>query len=114
MVNITDETTAPESREVANKDFGTRLVHKFPFKVMVWVEITLRSYRHRHFTPKNFFLHQNVLPIVKRDGNRSIAPDFTFQQDDAKPHTSGTTIETIKSMGFPLIRPDIWPSKSPD
>ena len=43
-----------------------------------------------------------------------IGPDFTFQQDGAKPHTSGTTIETIESMGFSLIGPDIWPPNSPD
>ena len=43
---------------------------------------------------------KNVLPIVKRDGNRLIGPDFTFQPDGTKPNTSGTTIETIESMGF--------------
>ena len=43
------------------------------------------------------FYIKNVLPIVKRDGNRLIGPDFTFQQDGAKPHTSGTTMEAIES-----------------
>ena len=52
------------------------------------------------------FYIKNVLPIIKRNGNRLIGPDFTFQKDvRAKPHTSGTTIEKFESMGFSLIRP---------
>ena len=60
------------------------------------------------------FYIENVLTIVKRYGNRLIGPDFTFQQYGAKPHTSKATIEAIKSMGFSLIWPDIWPPNSPD
>ena len=53
------------------------------------------------------FYIENALAIVKRDGNRLIRSDFTSQQDGAKPHTSGTTIELIQSMGFPLIGPEV-------
>ena len=42
----------------------------------------------------------NVLPIVNRDGNRLIGPNFTFQEDGAKPHTSIVTIRPIKAWGF--------------
>jgi len=44
------------------------------------------------------FYIENVLTIVKRDGSRLIGPDFTFQQDGAKPHTSKSTTEAIKSL----------------
>ena len=60
------------------------------------------------------FYIKNVLPLVKQDGNRLIGPDFAFQQDGAKPNTSKATIKAIKSMGFSLIMPDIWPSNLPD
>jgi len=43
-----------------------------------------------------------------------IGPDFSFQQDGAKPNRCGTTIETIESMGFSLIGSDIWSPNSPD
>ena len=42
----------------------------------------------------------NVLPIVNRDGNRLIGPNFTFQEDGAKPHTSIVTIRPLKAWGF--------------
>ena len=77
-----------------------------------------RSCRHRQYAPNTSFdapfYIKNVLPIVKREGNRLIGPDFTFQRDSSKPHTSETTIDTIESMRFSLIGPDIWPPNSPD
>ena len=53
------------------------------------------------------FFIKNVLRIVKRDANRLIGPDFTFQKDGEKQHT-------IESLGFSLIGADIWPPNSPD
>ena len=117
--NSQNDCVYAESREAANKDFGTRPVHKFPFKVMVWAGITFQGVTDIVILPQKTsfdaaFYIKNVLPIVKRDGNRLIGPHFTFQQEGAKPHTSGTTIETIESMGFSLIWPDIWPPNSSD
>ena len=117
--NRQNDCVYAESREAANEDFGTRPVHKFPFKVMVWAGITFNGVTDIVILPQKMsfdadFYIENVLPIVKKDGNRLIGLDFTFQQDGAKPHTSGTTIETIESMGFSLIGPDIWPPNSPD
>ena len=51
---------------------------------------------------------------AKRDGNRLIGQNLSFQQDGARSHTSKVTIEAIKSMGFSLIGSDIWPLNSPD
>ena len=44
--------------EHQNKDFGTRPVYKFQFKVMVWVEWNhfSSSYLHRHFALKKHHL----------------------------------------------------------
>ena len=86
---------------------------------MVWVGITFqRATGIVILTQKNSFdaafYIKNVLRIVKRDANRLIGPDFTFQKDGEKQHTSGTTIETIESLGFSLIGADIWPPNSPD
>ena len=40
--NRQNDCVSAESREAANKDSGARHVHKFPFKVMVWTEITFQ------------------------------------------------------------------------
>ena len=86
---------------------------------MVWAGITFNEVTDVVILPQKTsfdadFYIENVLPIVKRDGNRLIGPDFTFQQDLAKHRTSKVTTEAIKSMGFSLIGPDIWPPNSPD
>ena len=99
-----------ESREAANEDFGTRPVHQFPFKVMVWAGITFNGVADivillQKMTSDADFYIENVLTVVKRDGNRLIGTNFTFQQDGAKPHTSKATTEAINSMGFSLIGP---------
>ena len=41
--NRQNDCVYAESREAANEDFGTRPVHKFPFKVMVWAGITFNG-----------------------------------------------------------------------
>ena len=102
--NWQNDCVYAESRKAANNDFGTRPVHKFAFKVMVWTRINFQRITDIAILPQKTsfdaaFYIKNEPPI---DGNRLIGTDFTFQQDGAKPHTSGTTIETIESMGFPL------------
>jgi len=108
--NRQNDCVYAELRETANEDFGTRPVHKFPFKAMIWAGITFNGVTDIVILPQKMsfdavFYIENVLPIVKRDGNRLIVPDFTFQQDGAKPHTSKATTEAINSMGFSLIGP---------
>jgi len=117
--NRQNDCVYAESREAANEDFSTRPVNKFPFKVMLWAGITFNGVTNIVILPQKMpfdadFYIEKVFPIVNRDGNRLIGPNFTFQQDGAKPHTSKATIEAIKSMGFSLIGPDNWPPNSPD
>jgi len=54
------------------------------------------------------------LPLVKRDGIRLIGENFIFQQDGAKPHKSGQTMDAFKKLGLSVIEPLKWPSNSPD
>ena len=117
--NRQNDCVYAESREAANENYGTRPVHKFPFKVMVWAGITFNGVTEIVILPQKTtfnaeFYIENVLPIVKRDGNKLIGPNFTFQQDGARPHTSKATMEAIKSMGLSVIMPDIWPPNSSD
>ena len=108
--NRQNDCVYAESRETANKDFGTRPAHKFPFKVMVWVGIIFQGvtdiviFLQKAAFDAAFYI-KNVQPIVKRDRNRLIGHDFTCRQEGAKPHTSETTIETIQSIGFRLSSP---------
>ena len=39
-----------------------------------------------------------MLPIIKRDGIKLIGENFIFQQDGAKSHTSGQSIEAIEKI----------------
>ena len=56
---------------------------KFPFKVMVWTGITFKGVTDIDILTQKTsfdvaFCIKIELPIVKRDGNRLIGPDFTF------------------------------------
>ena len=69
-----------ELREAENKDFGTRLVHKFPYKIMVWTGITFQGVTDVVILPQKMsfdmdFYIENVLPIVKRDEKRFFGPE---------------------------------------
>ena len=89
--------------------YGTRPVYKFPF--IVWTGITFKGVIDIVIlTQKTLFdaafyikcrISDKCIPIVNRDGNRWIGPDFTFQQGGTLPHT----IETFESMGFRLSGP---------
>jgi hypothetical protein len=37
---------------------------------------------------------------------------YTFQQDNAKPHTSRATLEALNELDIPLL--EVWPPRSPD
>ena len=67
---------------------------------MVWAGITFNGVSDIVILPQKMsfdadFYIENVLPIVKKDGNRLIGPDFTFQRDGAKLHISKATTEAI-------------------
>jgi len=107
------------SRQAATEDMGTRPEHKFPFKVMVWIGVTFSGLTQLVILPQKTtfdsdFYVEKVLPIVKRDGIQLIGENFIFQQDGAKPHTSGQTMEAIEKLGFSIIAPEKWPPNSPD
>ena len=55
-----------------------------------------------------------MLPIVKRDGIQLIGENFIFQQDGAKSHTSGQTMDAVQKLGISIIGPEKWPPNSPD
>ena len=107
------------SREDANTRTGTKPVHKFPFKVMVWCGLTYQGATKVIVLPpktsfdSNFYI-KNVLPIVEKEGPRLIGNDFVFQQDGATCHKSGESITYIKNSGMKFISPRHWPANSPD
>ena len=118
-LNHQNDQVYTKSRQEANENDGLFKTRKFPFKVIVWVGITNNGKCKCVVLPPKTtydakFYCENVLPIVQRDGTKLIGPDFTFQQDGATCHTAKVTMETIKNMGFSIIRPDRWPANSPD
>ena len=107
------------SRKEATEDIGTRPEHKFPFKVMVWIGVTFSGLTQVVILPQKTsfdsdFYVEKVLPIVKRDGIQLIGENFIFQQDGAKPHTSGQTMDAVQKLGISIIGPEKWPPNSPD
>ena len=94
--------------------------HKFPFKVMIWVEITfngvteivillLKTTFDQDFSSKTFFQQ------LKETETDCSDPNFILQQKVARHHTSkAITIQSIHKVRISLIGPDIWPLDSPD
>ena len=92
---------------------------KFPFKVygMDWCHfsgLTQVVILPQKTTFDSDFYVEKVLPIVNRDGIQLIGENFIFQQDGAKTHTSGKSMEAIEKIGFSVIAPQKWPSNSSD
>ena len=60
---------------------------------MVWTEITFNGVTEIVILPQKMtfnaeFYIEKVLPIVKRNRNKLIGPNLTFQQDGARPQQS--------------------------
>ena len=113
-----DRVYAP-SRSAANESGGLREEHKHPFQVMVWVGLTFHGPTRPIFLPEETsfnsdFYIEKVLPKAKEDGIRLIGPEFVFQQDGAKPHTSKDTVKWLDDNDMSFIRPKTWPPNSPD
>jgi hypothetical protein len=56
---------------------------------------------------------KQVLPIAKKYGNRMLSDDWTFQQDNATPHTHHLTQKWC-SDNLPSFSKERWPANSPD
>ena len=55
-----------------------------------------------------------ALPVALKYGRKTFGDDWTFQQDNATPHTHEKTQEWC-SKNFPaFIEKDRWPPNSPD
>ena len=83
------------------EDMGTRPEYKFSFKVMVWIGVNFSGLTQVFILPQKTtldsdFYVEKLLPIVKRDEIKLIEDNFIFQQDGAKPHTSGQTMEVFQ------------------
>ncbi|CAF2039511.1 unnamed protein product [Rotaria magnacalcarata] len=55
-----------------------------------------------------------VLPIALECGDRMLGSDWTYQQDDARPHTHRLTQEWCAENFPDFISKERWPPNSPD
>lgn len=119
QLNPKNDVIYAESREDANQNGGLFEKRKFPLKVMVWCGITFNGATELVVLPpktsfdSDFYI-QNVIPLVKREGNRLIGKDFMYQQDGATCHTSEAAINAIREAGISLLGGKKWPPNSPD
>ena len=119
QMNSKNDIIYAENREHANSIGGLNPRTKFPFKVMIWCGITYNGVSEVVVLPskKSFtadFYIEEIIPIIKRDGNRLIGDDFVFQQDGASSHTSKKTTQAFQDASIKLIEPNHWPPNSPD
>ena len=55
-----------------------------------------------------------VIPVVKAEGERSIDSHFLFQQDGARAHTSKKSKEAFQKASINFLKGGDWPPNSPD
>ena len=119
QLNPKNDVIYAESREEANQNGGLFEKHKYPLKVMVWCGITFNGATKIVVLPpktsfdSNFYI-QNVIPLVKEEGDRLIGKNFMYQQDGSTCHTSEASINAMREAGISLLGGKNWPPNSPD
>lgn len=117
--NRHNDVVYAESREEATEIAGYHTTEKWPLKVMVWVGITWNGPTEVVVLPKgqtfdSDFYVANVIPVIKRCGERLVGKGLILQQDGANPHTSRQSTEALQEEGIDFIPEKHWPPNSPD
>jgi transposase len=106
------------NRSEANIRGGTRHRRKFPQKVMVWLGVCSRGVSPLVIFEKGTVNHdryiKEVLSVALKYGNSVFGNDWTFQQDNAGPHTHEKTQAWCAENLPAFIDKDHWAPNSPD
>lgn len=91
---------------------------KFPRGVMVWLGASAKGLTKLIIFEKgtvntDVYLTE-VLPIVKKYGDKNLGADWIYQQDGASCHTAKRSIDWIEENLPRYIHKDRWPANSPD
>ena len=106
------------SRSEADIKGGIRQKRKFPQKVMVWLGVCSKGVSPLVIFENGTVDHaryiKEVLPVALRYGNSMFGNDWTFQQDNATPHTHAKTQEWCDDNFPSFFDKDRWPPNSAD
>ena len=91
VYNSQNERIWAVDRAEANTRGGIRQRRKFPQKVMLWLAVCSKGVSPVVIFEKGTVDHdryiKEVLPIALKYGSKDFGNDWTFQQDEATPHT---------------------------
>ena len=106
------------NRAEANKRGGVHKKRKFPTKVMVWLGACSQGLTPLVILDEGSVDHRlyikNVLPVVKKFGDKMLGDNWTFQQDNAPAHRHQLTQEWCSQNLPSFIPQERWPANSPD
>jgi transposase len=118
MYNRQNERIYAATREQADAKGGVYRKTKFPAGVMVWLAVcdqgVTRPVVIEEGTIDSNRYIANILPVALKDGKKMLGDQFTYQQDNAKPHADKKTQLWCKNHFFNFWTKDRWPPNSPD
>ena len=84
-------------RDEVDEKGGRKQKRKFSQKVMIWLGVCSKGVRSLVILDKGTIDHdryiREVLPVAVKYGNKVFGDDWTYQQDNAAPHTYNLTQE---------------------
>ena len=116
VYNVQNGRVRTPSRVEANECGGIKMKRKFPQKVMVSLGACSKG-----ITPLVIFEEgpldhdryiKEVLPGALKYGNKVFGNDWTFQQDNTRPHIHHPTQKWCRDHFPSFIDEDHWPSNS--
>ena len=118
MYNAQNDRIWAVNREEADKRGSIRQKRNFPQKVMIWLGACSKGLTPLIILDEGTMDHRwyidEILPVALKYGNEGFGDNWTFQQDDVKPHMHASTQEWCR-MNFPsFIDKDHWLPHSPD
>ena len=106
------------SRRAADEQGAVRRMSKFPGKIMIWLAVCTKGVSRVVFLENGKVDHNKyideVLPVVRKFGNRHFGNDWTFQQDGATAHTDKKTQKWCAEELPAFLEKADWPANSPD
>ena len=84
-------------RDEADQKGARKQKRKFSQKLMIWLGVCSKGVRPLVILDKSTIDHdryiKDVLPVAIKYGNKGFGDDWTYQQDNATPHTHNLTQE---------------------
>ncbi len=119
QVNLKNDVIDAENRYEANINGGVIPTKVNPCQVMICCGLIYNGPTSVVVLPaktrfNSDFYTSKVLPVIRRDGERLLGNDLTFQQDGGGCHTSAQSMEALREVVHSVIERHHWPANSSD